>query len=161
MLSELTIVYLHLLLNADLRDRLPSVTDWWAGFAEEMEAFPGRREKLMHAWGRAPFEWSSRWETGLRFIEGVRAGPPPALHYLHFMLPHQHFEYLPSGRRYKTVRGVPGLTGDGREGYWTAIVPEKALRKGRNNLEVLVITRVDTQTRLAWGKGDPQDACER
>ena len=54
MLSDLAIVYLHLILSADLRDRLPSVTDGWAGFAEEMEAFPGRREKLKHAWGRAP-----------------------------------------------------------------------------------------------------------
>ena len=112
MLSDLTIVYLHLILSADLRDRLPSVTDGWAGFAEEMEAFPGRREKLKHAWGRAPFGWSSRWETGLRFIEGVQAVPHPTLHYLHLMLPHQHFEYLPSGRRYGSRRGMPGLTGE-------------------------------------------------
>ena len=112
MLSDLTIVYLHLILSADLRDRLPSVTDGWAGFAEEMEAFPGRREKLKHAWGRAPFGWSSRWETGLRFIEGVQAVPRPTLHYLHLMLPHQHFEYLPSGRRYRARRGMPGLTGE-------------------------------------------------
>ena len=112
MLTDLTIVYLHLILSADLRDRLPSVTDGWAGFADEMEQFPGRREKLKHVWGRAPFEWSSRWETGLRFIEGMRAAPHPTLHYLHLMLPHQHFEYLPSGRRYRARRGMPGLTGE-------------------------------------------------
>ena len=112
MLLDLTIVYLHLILSADLRDRLPSVTDGWAGFAEEMEQFPGRREKLKHAWVRAPFGWSGRWETGLRFIEGVRAVPHPTLHYLHLMLPHQHFEYLPSGRRYRARRGIPGLTGE-------------------------------------------------
>ena len=28
------------------------------------------------------------------------------------MLPHQHFEYLPSGRRYGSRRGMPGLTGE-------------------------------------------------
>ena len=49
----------------------------------------------------------------------------------------------------------------GREGYWSAIVPEEALRKGRNTLEVLVVTRVGTQTRLAPVRGIPRDACGR
>ena len=111
MLSDLAIVYFHLILSADLRDLLPSVTHGWAGFAEEMGV---RREKLKHAWVRAPFGWSSRWETALRFIEGVQAEPRPTLHYLHLMLPHRHFEYLPSGRRYRAVRRTPGLTGEQR-----------------------------------------------
>ena len=49
----------------------------------------------------------------------------------------------------------------GREGYWAAIVPEGALRKGRNTLEVLVVTRVGTQTSLAPVRAIPQDDCGR
>ena len=133
MLSDLAIVYLHLILSADLRDLLPSVTGGWAGFAEEMEAFPGRREKLKHAWVRLP--WSNRWETGLRFIERVRAAPRPTLHYLHLMLPHQKFEYLPSGRRYRVVRGgIPGLTGERFDEERQAEDPENVRQIYRRHL---------------------------
>ena len=49
----------------------------------------------------------------------------------------------------------------GREGYWAAVVREGALRTGGNTLEVLVVTRVGTQTRLARVRGIPRDACGR
>ena len=140
MLSDLAIVYFHLLLSADLRGLLPSVTHAWAGFAEEVEELPGRREKLKHAL-RMP--WSSRWETGLRFIEGVRAAPRPTLHYLHLMLPHQKFEYLPSGRRYRAVRGaIPGLTGERFDEERQAEDPENVRQIYQRHL--LQVGAVDT-----------------
>ena len=144
MLSDLAVVYFHLLLSADLRDLLPAVADGWAGFAEEMEALPGRREKLKHAWVRKPFGWSSRWETGLRFIEGVRAAPRPTLHYLHLMLPHWEFEYLPSGRRYRAARGrgIPGLTGERLDEYRHAEDPENVRQVYQRHL--LQVGAVDT-----------------
>lgn len=53
----------------------------------------------------------------------------------------------------------------GREGYWAAIVPERALRRGRNTLEILVVTQVGTQvgmqTRLARMRATPRDTCWR
>ena len=139
-LSDLAIVYLHLVLSADLRELLPSVTRGWAGFAGEVEALPGRREKLKHASLRMPSQ-SSRWETGLRFIEGVRAAPRPTLHYLHLMLPHQKFEYLPSGRTY---RGgwILGVTGERLDELRHAEDPENVRQAYQRHL--LQVGAVDT-----------------
>ena len=139
MLSELAIVYFHLLLSADLRGLLPSVTDGWADFGEEMAALPGRKEKLKHAFVGMPRP--SRWETGLRFIEGVQAAPHPTLHYLHLMLPHQKFEYLPSGRTY---RGgwIPGVTGERLDELRHAEDPENVRQAYQRHL--LQVGAVDT-----------------
>ena len=112
MLSDLAIVYPHVVLPRDLRAFLPSVTHGWKGFAETASADPAvrRDEDMIHARRRPSWSWSARWEQGQRFIRSIERTERPSLHFLHFMLPHYHYEFLPSGRRYPARSGMPGLS---------------------------------------------------
>jgi hypothetical protein len=86
LVSDLSLVWLHIVLPAQLTERLPPVTYDWGEFARAREA---RVEEVEN--GRA----------GL-FAEFVASidGRPARLHFIHSMLPHMALEYVPSGRRY-------------------------------------------------------------
>ena len=51
------------------------------------------------------------------FVAGIDGGARARLHLIHILLPHVPFQYLPSGRRYRTSprEALPGL--EGRPGY--------------------------------------------
>jgi hypothetical protein len=51
------------------------------------------------------------------FVAAIEGGSRPRLHLIHILLPHVPFQYLPSGRRYRTSprEALPGL--EGRPGY--------------------------------------------
>ena len=51
------------------------------------------------------------------FVAAIDGGSRPRLHLIHILLPHVPFQYLPSGRRYRTSprEALPGL--EGRPGY--------------------------------------------
>jgi hypothetical protein len=51
------------------------------------------------------------------FVAAIEGGSRPRLHLIHILLPHVPFEYLPSGRRYRTSprEALPGL--ETRPGY--------------------------------------------
>jgi hypothetical protein len=91
-LEDLGVVYLHAVLPDGLRDRLPSIDNRW-------ENFRGRRS------GVAP----DRAAVVERFLRSVGPRRRPALHFLHVLLPHAPYEYLPSGERYEAPPGMPGL----------------------------------------------------
>ncbi len=52
-----------------------------------------------------------------RFVADIEGGSQPRLHFIHILLPHVPFRYLPSGRRYRNspMEALPGL--DSRPGY--------------------------------------------
>jgi sulfatase-like protein len=87
------IVYLHQLLPGDLTGGIPSIASGWDNFLRDA----GKHQDP----GRIPRE----------FLRSLRPGPRPALWYVHFMLPHSPWRYLPSGRRY-SIRQAPGWGGD-------------------------------------------------
>jgi uncharacterized membrane protein len=86
LLSDLSIVWLHIVLPERFTDGLPPVTDDWAEFGRTPEARTGGIQG-----GR----------SGV-FAQFVRAidGSPKRLYFIHEMLPHMPLEYVPSGRRY-------------------------------------------------------------
>jgi hypothetical protein len=91
------VVYLHRLLPDDLADGIPSIANGWDNFLRDASAHhdPGRLRP--------------------DFLASLKPGPRPALWYLHVMLPHSPWTYLPSGRRY-SVRAAPGW---GSDEVWT------------------------------------------
>lgn len=113
MLSDVGVVYPHLLLSNGLRALLPSVTHAWKGFGEAQGPVGRRDEHLKHVRKRTPWGWEGRWEEGGRFIARIGRADRPALWFMHLMLPHHPYEYLPSGRRYgeKAGAGMPGVVG--------------------------------------------------
>jgi hypothetical protein len=85
LLSDMGIVYLHLVLPPNARARvLPPVNHAWKGF------------------GRAENYVESRDKDFLRFIQAMEPpeGGRPPLYFLHILLPHYPFVHLPDGREY-------------------------------------------------------------
>jgi hypothetical protein len=121
--SDLGLVYLHLALPEDMAQSLPSVSDTWGEFAGgEAGGLPGAGGTGRDGAGkggdrrnaRAQVEAATegaRAERFAEFVDGVEGGRRPALHFKHSMFPHVPWEYLPSGRRYRSGAGepVPGL----------------------------------------------------
>jgi hypothetical protein len=83
------VVYLHQLLPADLADGVPSIANGWDNFLRDESAHhnPGHIQPA--------------------FMSSLKPEPRPALWYVHVMLPHSPWNYLPSGRRY-SIRAAPG-----------------------------------------------------
>jgi hypothetical protein len=92
------IVYLHQLLPDDLAGWVPSIANGWDNFLRDAGAHhdPGRIDP--------------------RFLASLRPQPRPSLWYLHLMLPHSPWRYLPSGEHYD----VPPAPGWGPDEVWDA-----------------------------------------
>jgi len=99
-LSDLSIAYLHIVLPSQLTRRLPSVTENWKDFAED--------SNWQQRW--AEEHDRSRGTLWDRFVAGISRGERPALHFVHVLLPHDPFVYLPDGTRYTHQQSVPGLS---------------------------------------------------
>jgi Sulfatase len=91
--EDTAVVYLHELLPDDLSHRIPSIANGWDDFLRDASNHrdPGRI---------APW-----------FLDSLRPQSRPALWYVHVMLPHSPWTYLPSGRRYR-IRSAPGWGSD-------------------------------------------------
>jgi len=114
--SDLGVVYLHLLLPEELRDGLPPIDDRWANFrgGGAGPALQRRRPLPKKSLGDA-FSDDRRLQFD-GFLEALDpADPPRTLYFLHSLLPHRPWAYLPSGRQYGAANTVFGT---GR-GYWT------------------------------------------
>jgi Sulfatase len=110
--SDLGLVYLHLALPEDVAQSLPSVSDTWGEFAGGGAG--GGQSQRDGRDARAEVEAATegaRAERFEEFVDGVEGGGRPALHFKHSMFPHVPWEYLPSGRRYRSGASepVPGL----------------------------------------------------
>jgi hypothetical protein len=90
LVSDLAIVWLHIVLPEPWLDGVPTIVGDWKGFA---------RARQWRASGdeRRPNERSSEFDRFLSTIQGGAA----RLHFLHMLIPHMPFEYVPSGRRYR------------------------------------------------------------
>ncbi len=104
-LSDVVIVYLHIVLPDAIADRLPPVTRNWKDFAAN-DTWMGRWEA---------HRGSDRERLVTDFVRAIgptaEDGRPP-FYFLHLLLPHEPWVYLPSGQRYATG-SVAGLNRDG------------------------------------------------
>ena len=87
LLSDLGLVWLHIVLPERLTEELPPVVGEWAEFGRTREA-PAARRGI----GRGGV-----FEQFVSSIDGRSA----RLHFVHLVLPHMPFEYVASGRRYR------------------------------------------------------------
>lgn len=95
LLEDLAIVELHVLLPRDLTAGLPPVTQHWKDFRRSTAA----EDQV------AIFE---------EFLGSLDRSAEPTLYFLHLLLPHKPWRYLPSGESYARSRSlkVEGLRGD-------------------------------------------------
>ena len=114
LVEDLTVAYLHLLLPASWASRwLPPVTQTWNQFLN-----PGAPGPIRRAWKDFRVDWSRRADRFRNFVESIRGGEQPALYFLHSMLPHASWIYLPSGKFYSLSErpGVAGVVGPNNQG---------------------------------------------
>ena len=86
-----------------------------AGFVEPSDRTPSRRPTpdkaaLLH-WSRMDESQPTRFRD---FVAGLRPSDRPTLHFLHLLLPHRPFRYLPSGMLYNPRARLP------KDGVWLA-----------------------------------------
>ncbi|HYM63101.1 MAG TPA: sulfatase-like hydrolase/transferase [Gaiellaceae bacterium] len=116
--SDLSVVYLHMVLPPDLRDRLPPVSATWGDFRggggrtrREEDVRRGLERGFLQ---KRLFPGSVR-DRDLRFrvfADSIRPSARPELSFLHVLLPHYGWVYLPSGKRYANATTIAGLADD-------------------------------------------------
>jgi sulfatase-like protein len=95
LVSDVSVVYGHIVLPQRLAERLPSISTTWGDFrGAELD-------------GRALTQENAFDD----FVDSIGPAARPTLNFLHVEVPHVPWRYLPSGRRYD----VPGLAVPGLE----------------------------------------------
>lgn len=122
------IVFAHLITPPDLGGVLPPIGDRWGGFGER-RVVRGRGAGAVPPAAAAPWAFAladGRGPDFTSFLAGIGdesegARRFPGVHFVHVMLPHMPYRYLPSGRVY----GGRSVTRDGArawsEGGWFAL----------------------------------------
>ena len=124
-MRDLTVVYLTIVLPDDLAAPLPPVDQNWKDFAATAES-----ERFGDRWRAARLD--DRRVTIDRFIAAIDADTRPVLHFMHALLPHEPFLYLPTGQQFTFQRHMIGL----REGRWNEDRWAAALNHHRYLLQV-------------------------
>ncbi len=125
--SDLTILWLRVTLPSSWGDRLPVVTQTWSGFGRDGPRTPVA-PPADQPFPRAPSipPRTDRAAAFRHFVRAIEAAGPgserPQLFFLHSLLPHAPWEYLPSGRRYPYWNDYFGLDRDvWSESPWPAL----------------------------------------
>lgn len=138
--SDLSVVARHMILPEDMRRGLPSIAYQWQDFGKKQapgaDEAPSNLERLADA-QRA---FDNRRETFSAFASSIEDGGKgrPPLHFLHSMVPHYPFEYMPSGRNYGMFEQLPGLEGL----RWTDNRQDVARGYQRHLLQVAFVDRL-------------------
>ena len=113
--SDATVVYLHVLLPDRLAAHLTPIGDSWGDFKGLRQG-----ERTAQAQPEADSDACGRGFCSL--LQAITTDRRPSLYFLHVLLPHVPWTYLPSGKRYTgNVRVVPGADDAGwRHDDWLA-----------------------------------------
>jgi Sulfatase len=109
LLSDLSVVYGHVVLPEDLADELPSISTAWRDFGES-----GGPQALLQEGpsqpGQRPAAYTERAAEVQEFVDSLEPSERPTFSFLHVLLPHHPWEYLPDGKVYASDLGTqPGL----------------------------------------------------
>lgn len=110
--TDLVVVFLTVVLPDDLAFWLPPVDQNWNDFLAN--------DTFQNRWRAARVD--DRRQTVTRFIDSI-TGAGPTLHFMHVLLPHEPWLYLPTGQQFTALRQNVGLQG-GRwvDDGWAAVV---------------------------------------
>jgi hypothetical protein len=104
--SDVGVVYLHALLPERFTGGLPSISETWGGFAaggEEEDRRVGEQDE------RSDQQQGACSRYVCEFLKLLSPTARPGLYFLHSMLPHAPWRFLPSGQFYEgNVRDIPG-----------------------------------------------------
>ena len=108
LIADLRVIAGHLLLPEDLTEQLPSLDEQWGTFEQDVVSEITSPEGATDLGdGHGPADALSPFS---RFERDLGSGTRAQLHYMHLLLPHRPWRFLPDGRHYP-VLPVPGRTG--------------------------------------------------
>jgi hypothetical protein len=108
--SDVAIIYLHVILPEDLATWLPPLVETWKDFAGASQSDPDKARSPRPRGRKEYFE---------KFLESIRPCEKSCGYFLHSLVPHPPWEYLPSGKVYhpSTVYGMESSYW-GEEEWW-------------------------------------------
>ena len=113
--SDLSVVYLHVLLPESMAADLPPVTQTWMNFGGggQTEGTEARERFERDIDVMVGHELSKDQKLHFEaFVSSIKPSRKPELDFVHVMLPHSPWWYLPSGRRYSDEQGIRGIQSD-------------------------------------------------
>jgi len=115
LLLDIGVLYLYIQLPSDLTQSLPDITQSWKKFTVART----RTASLLESpddFNRVT-SYEDRPEIFSRFVASILPDSKPSLNFLHILLPHVPWDYLPSGKRHSlpesNVRGLVGVNDEG------------------------------------------------
>ncbi len=94
------------------------------GFQEQIDApVPSDGERLLEAEQDVDKALEGRADRFSRFLAGIERDEPPTLHFLHILLPHVPYRYLPSGLQYDAPVFDFGREGAGLDDWTNQVWP--------------------------------------
>lgn len=117
LIQDVGVVFGHLSLPVVLRENLPSIDNAWKGFLGQTRVPTGGGVEI-DGLPVPPSGTRARWVDWMqRIIDGIEAGGPPTLSYVHLQAPHVPWEINPTGTHYdrpEEYTEVEGIEGNGR-----------------------------------------------
>jgi hypothetical protein len=119
--SDLRVVYLHLTLPERLAGGLPPIDDTWQNFGEDQKAEdlgdappPAVGGKQRAGEGLARALWHDQRYQFEQWASGIHAdsGQRPTFHFIHALVPHRPWRYMPDGKQYGNAAATDGLERD-------------------------------------------------
>jgi len=106
MVSDLRIIYEHIVAPPSIESGLPSIDQTWSNFGAE----PGKPASA-DGGGKAKAVLSEHPIEDFRdFTASIRPAVRPTFYFAHIEMPHAPWRYLPSGQEYPQRSPIPGRT---------------------------------------------------
>jgi hypothetical protein len=106
--DDVRIAYLHRVLPRSMTRGLPPVSDRWNGFDDRDLVLTARSaDEVDRVLTRPEKPAVDRLE---QFVSEISSSTQPTLHFLHLLLPHTPWRYLPSGRQYGQAELIDGAS---------------------------------------------------
>ena len=115
--EDTAVIYAHVIAPDALKRTLPPIDNKWVGFLRDYEDPANiHTDRDLHPHHR----YKIRLEKLGWFLSGLESADPVSVNYLHMLMPHSPWMYLPDGRVYSSAEqhsftgmlpaGTPGLT---------------------------------------------------
>ncbi len=140
LLVDASVLWLYAVLPSGLTKNLPDITQSWKDFA------PSNQGITLKNWQHfdSLADWHDRAQQFRKFTASVRPVNWPTLHFLHVLLPHAPWEYLPSGQKFTfpemRIRGLRGVNDRGEDAnQWTSDAWAAAQNQQKHLLQVAFV----------------------
>ena len=96
--QDLGVLYLYVVLPRKMTNWLPDISTSWGNFVAPGNTMDNNAQGI-EEYGELN-KWTDRPGEFTGFVHSIAPSAKPTLHFLHILLPHAPWEFLPSGKKY-------------------------------------------------------------